>query len=465
MRRGVITGALLVVLAAAAAVALAAPAAATVAGTSPYVVVYRDTVSDVGTTTSALAQTLGFSTSFRYSSAIKGFAARLTDAQLGALESDPQVAFVEPDITFTATGMVSLAAGETEPVGIPRIGAATSSLVHQASGVNVAELDTGIDLTNSDLNAVSGINCVKSGTPAQDDNGHGTNVAGIIAARDQGAGVVGVSPGTKLYAVKVLARSGSGTLSEILCGINWVTANAAALNIKVANMSLAGSGQNDNNCGNTNHDAEHQAICNSTAAGVTYVAAAGNNSANFASYVPAAYPEVMTVTAMTDTDGIPGGTGPAPCIKGQKDDTYATYSNYAVSAADQAHTIAAPGTCVVSDAIGGGTDTYYGTSQAAPHVAGTVALCLNDDGSPGPCAGLTPAGVIAKVRSDAQANATSLNGFRGDPFHPISGEYFGYLVSAGGYRARFSAIAPSRSTHSPPGSLTAIVSRARSPAR
>jgi subtilisin family serine protease len=136
---------------------------------------------------------------------------------------------------------------------------------------------------------------------------------------------------------------------------------------------------------------------------------------------------------MTDTDGIPGGTGPAPCIKKQTDDTYATYSNFAVSAAEQAHTLAAPGTCVVSDAIGGGSDTYYGTSQAAPHVAGTVALCLNDGGIAGPCAGLTPAGVIARLRSDAQANATRLNGFLGDPLHAISGEYFGYLVSASKY--------------------------------
>lgn len=400
---------------------------------SPYVVVYNDTVSDVGAATAGLKERLEFTPTFLYSSAIKGFAARLTSDQLSALRASPEVAFVEPDITFTAASTVSLAAGETEPVGIRRIGAATTTLVHSPSGVNVAELDTGIDLSNSDLNAASGTNCIKSGTAAQDDNGHGTNVAGIIAARDQGAGVVGVAPGTRLYAVKVLARSGSGTLSQILCGINWITANAAALNIKVANMSLAGSGQNDNNCGKTNNDAEHQAICNSTAAGITYVAASGNNSANFASYIPAAYPEVLTTTAMTDTDGIPGGTGPRPCVKGQKDDTYGTYSNYAVSAADQAHTIAAPGTCVVSDAIGGGTSTYEGTSQAAPHVAGTVALCLNDGGTAGPCSGLSPAGVIARVRSDAQAYATSLNGFLGDPFHPLTGKYYGYLAYPGGY--------------------------------
>ena len=245
--------------------------------------------------------------------------------------------------------------------------------------------------------------------------------------------MVGVAPGTKLYSVKVLDSRGSGTLSEILCGINWVTANAAALNIKVANMSLAGSGANDNNCGNTNHDAEHQAICNSSAVGVSYIAAAGNNGASFANYIPAAYPEVLTATAMTDTDGLPGGLGPAPCIKGQKDDTYATYSNYAVSATDQAHAIAAPGTCVVSDQNGGGTSTYYGTSQAAPHVAGSVALCLNDGGVPGSCAALPPAQIIAKLRSDATATATTANDFTGDPSHPITGKYFGYLVNTAQY--------------------------------
>jgi subtilisin family serine protease len=397
------------------------------------VVVYKSDVADVNAETNDLQSRLGIRSDFRYAHALKGFAASLTGAEASSLASNPEVAYVTPDVTFTAAGLVSLAAGETEPVGIQRIGAATTTQVHAASGVAVAVLDTGIDLANSDINAVSGVNCIRSGAAAQDDNGHGTNVAGVIAAQDQGAGVVGVAPGTKLYSVKVLSSKGTGTLSQVLCGINWLTANAAALNIKVANMSLAGSGSNDNNCGRTNRDAEHQAICNSIAAGVTYVVAAGNDSANFAKYVPAAYPEVLTVTAMTDTDGLPGGVGRAACISGQRDDTYATYSNFAVSSADQGHTIAAPGTCVVSDNLGGGTSTYYGTSQAAPHVAGAVALCLSDGGVAGPCSALSPVQIIAKLRGDAAAAATSANGFLGDPLRSIAGKYFGPLVSAGGY--------------------------------
>jgi subtilisin len=416
------------------------PTAAAAAGgsdaTAPYVVAFRPQVSDVQTVADDLQQQLGFGSRFRYGAALKGFAANLTDAQVRRLRSNANVAVVTPDVTSTATGMVPLAAGEKLPVNIRRVGAATLTQVHAGSGVGVAVLDTGIDLTNGDLNAVSAVNCIKGGTRAQDDNGHGTNVAGTLAAADQGSGVVGVAPGTRLYAVKVLNKTGGGTLSQILCGINWLAGHAAALNIKVANMSLAGAGVNDNNCGNSNKDVEHQAICAATAAGVTFVASAGNGGKNFANYIPAGYPEVLTVTAMTDTDGLAGGlAGAASCDTHQMDDTYGTYSNYAspASPSDQAHAVAAPGTCVMSDGLGGKTSTYEGTSQAAPHVAGTVALCINDGGVAGPCAGLSPRAIVAKVRGDSQAAATSSNGFNGDPLHPVSGKFFGYLVSAAGY--------------------------------
>ncbi|MDQ3935815.1 MAG: S8 family serine peptidase, partial [Actinomycetota bacterium] len=413
--------------------ALAAAPASAGPTAAPYVVVLEPGV-DVAGATSVLEGRLGFRATFRYRNALAGFAARLTWTQRSALEADPLVDYVAADRTFTASGTATMLPGETLPAGVRRIGAATPATVHQAANGAVAVLDTGVDLVNADLDVAGGRNCISTTASASDDNGHGTNVAGIIAARNNGARVVGVAPGTRIYSVKVLNSKKSGTLSQILCGIDWVTANAAALGIKVANMSIAGSGANDNNCGYTNNDPYHRAICRSVVAGVSYVASAGNSKAAFAKTVPAAYPEVLTVTAMNDSNGLAGGGGAwRTCSSGEKDDHHATYSNYAVSSADQAHTVAAPGTCVQSSARGGGLSVYTGTSQAAPHVAGAVALCLGNGGAAGPCAGLSPSGVIAKLRSDAAAAATSANGFHGDPLRPVSGKHFGHLVAAAGY--------------------------------
>jgi subtilisin family serine protease len=401
-----------------------------------YIVLYERSVPSADAETDRQERARGFRARHRYRHAVEGFAARLTPAQVSALRADPDVALVTPDRPVRALGQVPLAAGEPlPPAGIRRMGAATSSSAREASGAGVAVLDTGVDLAHPDLNAVSGTNCVTPGAAATDENGHGTHVAGTIAARNNGAGVVGVAPATRIHSVKVLDAAGNGNWSQIICGIDWVTANAAALNIRVANMSLGGLGSNDNNCGTTDADALHQAVCRLTRAGVLNVVAAGNDGWNLGDTppdVPASYPEVLTVTAMADTDGTGGATGPAPaCRAGEADDTRATFSNYATRPGDRAHMVAAPGVCITSTAPGGGYATMSGTSMAAPHVAGAVALCLAEGGVAGPCSGLTPAQIVERVRSDAAAFAAAnpAQGFSGDPAHPNAfADYYGYLA-------------------------------------
>ena len=406
-------------LPAAALVALLAPAAAA-AAPAPHVVLLRSGVAD----TDAAVQALGVTARQRFRS-VRGFSASLEAAEVARLRADRAVQMVVPDATFTASGTEALLTGEQAPPGVRRIGAATTTTASTAAGGAVAVLDTGIDLTATDLSARHGVNCVTAGAQANDDNGHGTHVAGIVAARNGGRGVVGVAPGTVVYAVKVLNARKTGTLSQLLCGIDWVTRNAAALGITAANMSVSGSGSDDGQCGRDNSDAQHVAVCAAVAAGVSFVASAGNNGRGFASSIPAAYREVLTVTAMSDADGVPGARGTAwACKTSEKDDRAATYSNFGVTAADAAHTIAAPGTCVLSTAPRGATAVYTGTSQAAPHVAGAVATCRS---AGGPCAGLAPAEVIVRMRELA-AGVTGA-GFAGDPLAPISGRIFGPLVN------------------------------------
>ena len=400
-----------------------------------YIVVFKGSVADPGRETRERERAGGFRSRYRYSRAVKGFAARLSPTQAERLRHDPEVAFVSRDRVVRASAWVPLAAGEpAPPTGVRRIEAATTASVRQAAGAGVAVIDTGVDLSHPDLNAANGKNCIGSGT-AQDDNGHGTHVAGSIAARNDGAGVVGVAPGTLVHAVKVLGADGSGTTAQVVCGIDWVTANAAALNIKVANMSLGGIGPPVQSCATTT-DAEHKAICNSTAAGVTYVVAAGNSAWDF-DYAPepdtpAAYPEVLTVTAVADGDGQPGAAaGSVKCAPGpgDSDDRHAGFSNYAATVGGQSHTIAGPGVCIRSTWPGGDYDTISGTSMATPHVAGSVALCLGEGSAAGPCAGLTPAQIVQRMRTTAADRTLAVPGygFTGDPSHAVSGKYFGYL--------------------------------------
>jgi len=343
---------------------------------------------------SAVARDMGRAYGLRishvYEYALNGFAARIPAARLERLKRDPRVLSIEPDRVVTIQA-------QTLPTGINRIDGELSSTVSGngsgAVNVDVAVLDTGIQTNHPDLNVVGGKNC-STGSSYNDGHGHGTHVAGTIAAKDDNNGVVGVAPGARLWAVRVLNNQGSGTTSTIICGIDWVTANAAT--IEVVNMSLGGSGS-DCNCGGS--DAYHNAICRSVNAGVTYVVAAGNSAANANNFRPATYNEVITVSALADFNGQPGGGAAATC-RSDVDDTLADFSNYGADV-----DLIAPGVCIYSTWKGSGYSTLSGTSMASPHVAGAAALYKANN------PGATPAQV-----KTALINAANLNwNNAGDP--------------------------------------------------
>ncbi|MGH9002766.1 MAG: S8 family serine peptidase, partial [Acidimicrobiia bacterium] len=342
-------------------------------------------------------------------SSLNGLLVTLPLLNLKALERDPRVAYVVPDRP------VRLLA-EPAPAGVSRIGAgrvnADGNFFTTADPkAAVAIVDTGIS-PHPELNVVGGVNCAADplggllssllggggksepdeGGDYTDKHGHGSHVAGTVGAKADGNGVVGVSPGAPLYAVKVFGTLGTGALSDVICGLDWVAANAAAKNIKVVNMSLGGEGVDDKSCGVESEDPFHEAVCRVVAQGVTVVVAAGNSKVDLVESVPAAYDEVLTVTAMADFDGLAGGTGLATgCSTKDVDDTAADFSNFTLpDAPDAAHVVAAPGVCVNSTWNDGGYEVISGTSMASPHVAGLVARCIDA----GPCAGLGPAEII-----------------------------------------------------------------------
>ena len=362
-----------------------------------YIVVLKDSVTDADAVQESLERSSRAERLDTYRYALRGFSARLTSEAAEKLAHDPRVEFVSEDrmvsIALDAgrleadprassrddaresarnpTSPASTAPSQIFPTGIRRVGAV--DLLNTGAGVQVAVIDTGIQTTHPDLSAniAGGKNCLRSGN-YQDQNGHGTHVAGTIAGVNNAEGVAGVAPSAKLWAVRVLDKKGSGTWSQVICGLDFVTSKAPANggSIKVANLSLGGSGTSDNNCGLSNNDALHRAICRARDAGVTIVVAAGNSGASASGFVPAAYDDaVITVSALADSDGAPGGEGPATSYGA--DDTFASFSNYGTVV-----DIGAPGVNIYSTWLSGGYKTISGTSMASPHTAGAAALYL-----------------------------------------------------------------------------------------
>jgi subtilisin len=211
MRRRWFVGCLLATL----VVALVPASSAGAAPRAGYVVVLKGAAGSAEVVARRHAGRYGASVRHVYRNALSGYSATLSPDRVAALRADPSVAAVVPDRTLRIQA-------QSVPTGINRIDGELSSTVSGngsgAVNVDVAVIDTGIT-SQADLNVVGGTNCV-GGSSFADDNGHGTHVAGTVAARDNAEGVVGVAPGARLYAVKVLNAQGSGTISQIICGID-----------------------------------------------------------------------------------------------------------------------------------------------------------------------------------------------------------------------------------------------------
>ncbi|MEJ2310028.1 MAG: S8 family peptidase [Gammaproteobacteria bacterium] len=344
-----------------------------------YIVVLKEGTGTPQQVAAEVAQRVNGRIGYVYENALHGFSITMPRGAFARISRDPRIAYIEEDRP------VSILA-QTTPTGIQRIFADTNpSLDIDATDdyrvdVDVAVIDTGVDFEHPDLNVQGGVDCTvysgtggpwmrtyycsaTEGTGGDDNQYHGTHVAGTIGAIDNGTGVVGIAPGARIWAVKVLDSQGRGFESGIVAGIDWVAAQG---NIEVANMSLGGLGYSQ---------AEYDAIQYAVNAGVAFAVSAGNDDADTADYSPASFDNVLTVSALADFDGAPGGAG-SPTCRDDQDDTLADFSNWGDTVQ-----IAAPGVCILSTypLEEGEYGTISGTSMASPHVAGALALLASVD--------------------------------------------------------------------------------------
>lgn len=291
---------------------------------------------------------------------INGLAVYLPPQAERALSGRNETLRIDNDLIISATGQfVPVPVGvsgkpsappqpaQAIPWGINRIGADVAQNTTKGLAVKVAILDTGIDLNHADLqnNIRGNVNMINPRKSGDDDNGHGTHVAGIVAAADNAIGVIGVGPEIYLYAVKVLGKNGSGWLSDIIEGLDWCINNK----MQVINMSLGASSDNES---------FHEAIAKTYQAGLVQVVAAGNNGLTGGSVdYPGRYSETITVSAVGQYAG--GALYFAP------------FSSFGPEV-----DLAAPGVSVNSCWKDGYYRTLDGTSMATPHVSGVAALVL-----------------------------------------------------------------------------------------
>jgi subtilisin family serine protease len=331
-----------------------------------YIVVFHPTTPDPAGLANQLVREKGGRVDFAFSAALRGFAGELPEQAVEALKKNPNVAYVEPDMT------VQLFDGGTQaappaPWGLDRLDQRTLPLTASytwgtnGAGVHVYIIDTGIRTSHQDFGprAVWDFKSVKGQDPDTDCNGHGTHVAGTV-----GGTTYGVAKGVNLHAVKVLDCTGNGRWSWVIAGVDWVTAHAQRP--AVVNMSIGGS----------KNQALNDAVAASVRAGITYAVAAGNSSTDACTFSPASEPTALTVGATTKLDAL------------------ASYSNVG-SCVD----LLAPGSFILSDWIRSDTDAVYlsGTSMATPHVTGAAALYL--EGNPG----ASPDAVAAALIGSATA--------------------------------------------------------------